>query len=123
VPLVGGGAHQYPVREADLVEAVTTLATTPDFRSEVLGVASEVPVTFADLLRTFAASEGRRPRFVPVPWRALYWPLRTLEAARVPLPFRADSLLGLVRPAPSVPGVERLHALGIHATAFVAVAA
>ena len=77
-------------------------------------------VTFAALLRTFAG-EGRQPRFVPVPWRALYWPLRTLEAARVPLPFRADSLLGLVRPAPSVPGVERLHALGIHAAPFATV--
>jgi hypothetical protein len=38
-----------------------------------------------------------------VPWRAVLAVLRLAEAARIPLPLRSDSLLGLVRPAPSVP--------------------
>ncbi len=123
VPLVGGNARQFPVREHDLVEAVVVLASTADFRSEVLGVASVAPVTFAELLASFAARQGRRPRFVTIPWPALYWSLRAAEVCRVPLPFRADSLLGLVRPAPGVPGVERLDALGIRPEPFDRVAA
>jgi hypothetical protein len=60
-----------------------------------------------------AALEGRECRFVSIPWQPLYWGLRLGELLRVPLPFRADSLLGLVHPAPSVPNFETLAALGI----------
>jgi nucleoside-diphosphate-sugar epimerase len=118
VPLIGGDARQYPASEVDLVETVMTLATTSDFRPEVLGVAGEDPVTFRELLETLGARQGRRPRFVPVPWQVLYWLLRAGEVCRIPLPFRADSLLGLVRPAPAVPGLDRLAQLGIHPRPF-----
>jgi hypothetical protein len=118
VPLVGGDARQYPVCEADLMAAVLTLAGTADFRPEVLGVAGEDPVSFRDLLESFAAQQGRRPRFVPVPWQVLYWTLRAAELLRVPLPVRADSLLGLVHPAPGVPGLDRLSELGVQPRPF-----
>lgn len=118
VPLVGGEARQYPAAEPDLIETVMTLATTADFRSEVLGVAGEDSVTFRQLLETLSARQGRHPRFVPVPWQVLYWLLRVGEGCRLPLPFRADSLLGLVRPAPGVPGLDRLEQLGIHPRPF-----
>lgn len=118
VPLVGGRARQYPVRESDVMEAVMALATTVDFRPEVLGVAGPDPVTFRTLLKAFGAQQGRRPRFVPVPWPLLYWSLRAVERSPLTLPFRADSLLGLVRPAPGVPGLDRLSELGVHPRAF-----
>lgn len=118
VPVLGGEARQYPAFGADLVAAVMALATTTDFRPEVLGVASAEPVTFRHLLESLAAIRHRRPRFVPVPWPLLYWSLRAAEACRIPLPVRADSLLGLVHPAPGVPGLERLAQLGIHPRPF-----
>ncbi len=118
VPLVGGDARQYPVCEADLLDTVLTLASTGDFRAEVLGVAGKDPVTFRSLLEAFAAQQGRQPRFVPIPWQLLYWSLRAAERSPVSLPFRADSLLGLVRPAPYVPGFDRLSELGIHPRPF-----
>jgi nucleoside-diphosphate-sugar epimerase len=119
VPLVGGDARQYPVCESDLMDAVMALATTDDFRAEVVGVAGGDPVSFKTLLETFAARQGRHPRFVPVPWQLLYWMLRAGERLPVALPFRADSLLGLVRPAPGVPGLDRLSELGLHPRPFV----
>ena len=44
---------------------------------------------------------------------AMYGALRAAELLPLRLPVRADSLLGLVRPAPHVPNVEVLEQLGI----------
>jgi nucleoside-diphosphate-sugar epimerase len=118
VPLVAGDAHQFPVHERDLVDAVAAICTTEQPPPGPIGVASPEPITFRRLLEAFAAAEGRRPRFVPIPWQLLYWGLRGAEVLRLPVPFRADSLLGLVRPAPAVPGVESLQKLGVHLRPF-----
>ena len=40
------------------------------------------------------------------------------QALGVPLPFRPDSLLGLVRSAPDVPNMEEVEALGIKLRPF-----
>ena len=77
-----------------------------------------VRVTLTDLLKFFAAEEGHRCRFVPVPWQLAYWPLRAGEFLRLPLPFRADSLLGLVRSAPGLSGGDQLNELGVTLRAF-----
>jgi hypothetical protein len=59
-------------------------------------------VSFRQLLTAVAASQGNRCRLVPVPWRLVYAAVRLAEL--VPsFPLRSDSVLGLVRPAPSVP--------------------
>ena len=44
---------------------------------------------------------------------AVYGALRAAELLPVQLPVRADSLLGLVRPAPYVPNLEVLDQLGV----------
>ena len=44
---------------------------------------------------------------------AVYGALRAAELLPVKLPVRADSLLGLVRPAPNVPNLEVLDQLGV----------
>ncbi len=44
---------------------------------------------------------------------AVYGALRAAELLPVKLPVRADSLLGLVRPAPNVPHLEVLEQLGV----------
>jgi nucleoside-diphosphate-sugar epimerase len=104
VPVIGGAtARQFPVHEDDLAAAVLRILDAPTWTPEVVGIAQPRSVGFTELLRALAARAGRRPRLLPVPWPAVLWALRLAEAARLPVPLRADSLLGLVRPAPNVP--------------------
>ena len=113
VPLIAGSARQYPVHLDDLMNAIAVLAVTDRLPGGPLGIAQPTPVPFREVLVALAAQEGRTCRFVTVPWQILYWGLRAAEGMRVRLPFRADSLLGLVRPAPSVPGADQLASLGV----------
>jgi nucleoside-diphosphate-sugar epimerase len=103
VPTIAGNARQFPVHEADFADAVLRIVEAPAWTPEVIGVAQPTSVTFREMLAALAASEGRSCRFVPVPWRAVYWTLRIVEALGAPAPLRSDSVLGLVRPAPDVP--------------------
>jgi nucleoside-diphosphate-sugar epimerase len=112
-PVVGGDARQFPVHEADVAAAIVAIAEAPAQPSSPVSVAVTTPVPFRYLLSRLADRAGQKPRFVNVPWRLLYWPLRLAEAAHVPLPFRSDSLLGLVRPAPAAVGAEAVAALGV----------
>jgi len=105
VPAFGDSARQFPVHEDDLTRAIVEILEAADWRAEVFGIAQPTPLTFRELLAGLARRRGRRLRFVPIPWRPVYWSLRAAErtGAASRLPFRSDSLLGLVRPAPSVP--------------------
>jgi nucleoside-diphosphate-sugar epimerase len=102
VPMIGGSARQFPLYDRDLGAAVVEILEAPDWRPEVFGLAQPVSVSFAEFVRLLAHRQGHSPRLVPVPWRAVYWVLRLAEATGVSLPLRADSVLGLVRPAHSV---------------------
>lgn len=104
VPIMGGSARQFPVHEDDLAGAIAEILSAPGWLPEVIGIAQPDSITFRQVLA--ALSDGGRPRFVPVPWQAVFWALRLAEATGAPVPLRADSVLGLVRPAPSVPPSE-----------------
>lgn len=118
IPLIVGASALYPVHEDDLIAAIVALATQDGVPEGPIGVAEPVPVPFRALMEGLAEPEGRRCRFVPVPWQLLYGTLRVGEAIHIRLPFRADSLLGLVRPAPMVPGQEELARLGLRLRRF-----
>lgn len=118
VPVIAGGAGVYTVREDDLMRVVALLAAAPALQPGTISVAHPVRVTLTDLLRAFAAQEDRRRRFVPVPWRPVYWLLRSGELMRLRLPFRADSLLALVHAAPGLIGGDQLARLGVTLQAF-----
>ena len=118
VPVPAGTARQFTVHEDDLVSVVAALAAATTVPTHAIGVADPDGIAFRDLLAALAAQEGTATRFVPVPWQPLYWGLRVLERLPMRLPFRADSLIGLVRPAPGVPGIEEVAALGVHPRAF-----
>lgn len=120
VPLIVGASSLYPVHEDDLVSAIVALATHHSVLKGPIGVAQPDPVPFSRLMEGLARAEGRRCRFVPVPWQLVYGTLRAGEALHIQLPFRADSLLGLVRPAPSVPGQDDLARLGVRLRRFPA---
>lgn len=120
VPVIAGGAGVYTVSQQDLMRVIALLAAATALEPGTISVAHPSRVTLIDLLRAFAAEEDRRPRFVPVPWQAVYWLLRGGEFLRLRLPFRADSLLGLIHTAPGLVGGERLARLGITVQAFTA---
>lgn len=118
VPVIAGGAGVYTVWEEDLMEAIALLASATTLEPGTISLAHPNKVTLADLLSTFAAQENRRCRFVPVPWQLVYWLLRSGELMRLHLPFRADSLLGLVHTAPGLIGGDQLARLGVTLRAF-----
>jgi nucleoside-diphosphate-sugar epimerase len=113
VPVIAGGAGVYTVREEDLMRAIALLASATTLEPGTISIAHPSRVTLLSLLRTFAAQENRRCRFVPVPWQLVYWLLRSGELMRLHLPFRADSLLGLIHTAPSLAGGDQLARLGV----------
>jgi nucleoside-diphosphate-sugar epimerase len=118
VPVLAGGAGVYTVREEDLMRVIALLASVATLEPGTISVAHPRRVSLTDLLRTFAAQEHRRCRFVPVPWQLVYWLLRSGELMRLHLPFRADSLLGVIHTAPGLVGEERLARLGVTLHAF-----
>ena len=111
-PIMAQHAHQFAVHEDDLARAVLAAIDHPDL-SGVLGVAHPDPLSFRALLEGLARAAGVSPRFVPIPWQPVHRAMRAAEWARIPLPLRSDSLLGLVRPAPRVPRVEEWAGLGV----------
>ncbi len=113
VPVITGNPKQYVVREEDLMAAIAALATTETLPTGPIGVAYPIPTGFRDLLEGLRPARRRRPLYVPVPWRVVYWVLRAGETVGITLPFRADSLLGLVHSAPNVPGLQDLARLGV----------
>jgi nucleoside-diphosphate-sugar epimerase len=113
VPVVAGGAGVYTVQEQDLMRVIALLASATTLEPGTISVAHPSRVALIDLMRTFAAQEGRRCRFVPVPWQLVYGLLRSGEFIRLSLPFRADSLLGLIHTAPGVIGGDQLARLGV----------
>jgi hypothetical protein len=118
VPVIAGGAGVYTVREQDLMKVIALLASATTLEPGTISVAHPSRVTLIDLLRAIAAQEDRRCRFVPVPWQLIYWLLRSGELMRLRLPFRADSLLGLVHTAPGLIGGDQLARLGVTLQAF-----
>jgi len=117
-PLIGALSYQFTVHEADLAAAMVRIAESNMPLPEPVGLANPEPVPFRWLMKEIAAAQGRTLRAVPVPWQTVSGFLKVAEALHVPLPFRSDSILGLVHPAAGVPGVERLKELGIEFRSF-----
>jgi nucleoside-diphosphate-sugar epimerase len=119
VPVVGRHAHQFTLHQEDLGRAIVTVVKADALPSRPLGLAHADPVPFEELLRSIArVNYGREPRLLPIPWPLPYWAIRAVECASFRLPVRADSILGLVRPARSVPNSGDLQALGIELRPF-----
>jgi len=105
-------SHQFTTHEADLAAAFRRLATGGVLPEGPLGLAHPEPQAFATILRAFS-KRGNPPILVPIPWRAVYAVIRLAELSRMPLPVRADSVLGLARPGSTLPGAEHHAALGL----------
>ncbi|MGO9925047.1 MAG: NAD-dependent epimerase/dehydratase family protein [Mycobacterium sp.] len=105
VPMLQPDSYQYAIHAEDMANCVlATVEQPPPHR--VLGVASPRRVPFSEIIRTLrAAATSKSLRPIPVPSTLLYRALRAGEAVGLRIGFRADSLLGLMHPAPDVPHV------------------
>jgi nucleoside-diphosphate-sugar epimerase len=105
VPMLRPDSYQYAVHAEDMAHCVlATVEQPPPHR--VLGVADPRQVPFSEIIRTVrAAATSKSLRPVPVTSALLYRALRATEAVGLRIGFRADSLLGLMHPAPNVPHV------------------
>jgi nucleoside-diphosphate-sugar epimerase len=106
VPMLRPDSYQYPVHAEDMARCVVaTVEQAPPHR--VLGVANPRRVPFSEIIGTLRAAATPKPlRAVPLSSALLYHGLRGSEAVGLRIGFRADSLLGLTRPAPTVPHVD-----------------
>lgn len=112
------GAQQFTLHLDDFLAAMLTIATAKEAPSVVIGLANESPTSFKEIMLTLAANDSART--LVVPWSALLALLRVAERLNVPLPVRSDSLLGLVRPAPLVPGRDVATSMGLSFRPFLA---
>jgi nucleoside-diphosphate-sugar epimerase len=105
IPLIGARSHQFLVHENDMVAgmmAVMAHAEVP----QPLGLAHPDPVPFKALMEDLSRRQGHRFRAIPLPWSPVYRSMSLAEAVGLSLPVRADSVLGLARPAAVVPNYE-----------------
>jgi hypothetical protein len=118
VPLVNPPSYQFTVHEEDFADAIAALSVAEKISTEPIGIANPIPVSFRQIMERFARDQGRHCRFVPADLRLLNVAL--LVGERLPLSprIRADSLLGLVRPAAFVPNLEVLESLGVRLRRF-----
>lgn len=102
-PVIAGAARQYPILESDFTRKVAEILGADAWQPEVFGIAQPSPVTFREVLSHLARQRGKQCRLVPVPWQLVYLAVKLVERVKPSVGIRSDSLLGLVRPAPSVP--------------------
>lgn len=122
IPVMGRSCRQFTVHTSDMAAAVLRIVEDPAPVGDALGLAHPVSVRFDDIIRALAAGRGRDPVLVPIPWSPVYAAMRGAEAISLRLPLRADSVLGLVRPASYVPNVDVWARLGVDVRPFDATA-
>jgi nucleoside-diphosphate-sugar epimerase len=121
VPLIDGGIHpQYLIHEEDLWNLVKRFCdgglVNP---GKPVVAASPQAWPLRDLLAVLANRQGRRPRFVPIPWQPVWASLRLAELAHLPLQYRSDSVISLVHQDRN-PDFKSLTEVGITAREFSA---
>ena len=107
------GASLFTAHVNDVVNAMATVAALDSPLSGVVGLAEATRVPFETIMREIARASGLSSRTFPVPWQPLLAVLRIAEKTGVRLPVRSDSLLGLVRAATTLPGIDVLERLGL----------
>jgi nucleoside-diphosphate-sugar epimerase len=101
MPMVGSGRQRLFMTHdravCELVSAIVAGDVPPD---RPLFAAHEVPATLRDIAQRLARANGRDLTVIPLAPRLVYLGLRSAELARLPLPFRSDSLRSLSHPIP-----------------------
>ena len=119
LPVPGTGMQpMYLVHEADLAEAVLQCIRGENRACETpVTVAHEQPWSFRSLLLAIGRAMDREIVFLSVPWRLMWAGLRLAEALKIPVGFRADSLVSLVSQN-SKPTLNAFRILGVSCRPF-----
>lgn len=98
IPMIGDGSQiQFLVHHEDLCAFIERCASGEvKITPRILTAANEQPWAFKQLLLEIARALGRKPKFIPLPWRFVWAGLKTAELCGVKLNFRSDSLVSLM---------------------------
>ena len=118
MPVIGRSCGQFTVHVSDMARALLRLIENPVGTDGAIGLAHPDAVKFESIIRALAANRSNDPVLVPIPWLPVYAAMRAAEAASLRLPIRADSVLGLVRPASYVPNFDVWAGLGAEIRPF-----
>jgi hypothetical protein len=102
VPIVGDGSQiQFLVHNEDLCAFIEKFASASiPSAPPILTAANQQPWPLKELLVRLARALDRKPRFLAVPWRAVWLGLKSAELCGLRLKFRSDNLVGLMYPNP-----------------------
>lgn len=97
-----GNLPQYLVHEEDLTSLVSHVASAESFLAgTILSVMHPESLSLLEILTIIARRENLTRSFLPVHWRFAMIALKSAEALGIRLPFRSDSLVGLVHGNPN----------------------
>ena len=113
IPVFAADSPQALIRLDNATAALVALAEAATVNGQLIGLASPSTISFGDLMRALSSAKGKPSAIVPVPWLPLYLLLRAAERAGVGLPLRAETVLGLARPAPGLASVDLWWTLGV----------
>ncbi len=106
IPVFAAGSRQALIHLDNATTAVVALAEAESVNGQLLGLASPSTIRFGDLMRAISSANGRSSVILPVPWLAVYLPLRAAERLGVNPPVQSETVLGLARPAPTLASIE-----------------
>ena len=103
IPMIGDGSQiQYLVHNEDLSAFIEKYAAEKiQMLPAILTAAHEQPWPLKHLLLEMASGLGRKPKFIPLPWRLVWLGLKSAEVCGLKLNFRSDSLVSLMHQNPS----------------------
>jgi nucleoside-diphosphate-sugar epimerase len=98
IPMIGDGSQiQFLVHQEDLCAFIERYARgAPEISPGIFTAAHPQPWPFKKLLREIARALGRKPKFIPLPWRLVWAGLKSAELCGLRLNFRSDSLVSLM---------------------------
>ncbi len=118
VPLPWPGTQNlFTFHARGLASATVTLAQSPSLHGKTVSLAHPRATSLREMLTVFAQRQGTAVSFVPVPWRLLWLPLRTVEMFGIRPGFRSDSLVSLMNQNPT-PDFSGMHQVGIEPARF-----
>jgi nucleoside-diphosphate-sugar epimerase len=98
IPMIGDGSQiQFLVHNEDLSAFIERCASGEvKINPRILTAANEQPWAFKQLLLEIARALGKKPKFIPLPWRLVWAGIKSAELCGVRLNFRSDSLVSLM---------------------------
>jgi nucleoside-diphosphate-sugar epimerase len=97
IPIIGHGRYpQFMTQIGDLCKHIEKLIASDFITNEIISFAEQKPVLFNEIISHYAKNSGKTHLRINVPWPLLYYGAKACESLRIKLPFRSDSILGLV---------------------------